>query len=330
MSRLFSSLVVDGLSLKNRIVMPPMASETATEEGMATDETFDYYEKRARGGVGLLIAEHTYVLKGGKRSARQLGIYSGEHVSRLSELVRRVHSYGAAVGIQLTHAGAAARREITGEHPVAPSPVPLPGDETVPLGIPREDIPLLAGAFVEGALRAKAAGFDVIELHGAHGYLLNQFFSPLTNRRTDEYGGSRERRMRFILEVVEAVRSAVGPAMVLFYRLGADDGLPGGLTIDDARYAAPRLVEAGVNVIDVSGGLSGSGRDRLSGQGYFAPLSQAIKEVVEVPVMVAGGITLPHAAEAIIREGKADLVGIGRALLADPNWATKAREVLGS
>ncbi|MDI3281291.1 MAG: NADH:flavin oxidoreductase, partial [Bacillota bacterium] len=160
-----------------------------------------------------------------------------------------------------------------------------------------------------------------------HGYLLNQFFSPLTNRRTDEYGGTRENRLRFPLEVVAAVRQAVGPDYPVFYRFGASDRLPDGLTVEDGRFAAPRLVEAGVDVLDVSGGLCGS-RPAGAPPGYFVPLAEAIKPVVSVPVLVTGGITEPELADRIIREGKADLVGIGRALLADPRWPEKAREVL--
>ncbi len=330
MPGLFSPLLVRALPLKNRVVMPPMATETATEDGIATDRTVAHYERRARAGVGLIIVEHTYVLPNGRRSRRQLGIWRDACVPSLRRLAERIRSGGAAAVIQITHAGAASDRELIGEQPIAPSAVPLPlrGGADVPRAIAREDIPRLVAAFAEGARRAKEAGFDGVELHGAHGFLLNQFYSPLTNTRDDEYGGDRDGRLRFILDVVGAVRRAVGPDMIVLYRLGADDGIPGGLSVDDATYAALRLVEAGVDVIDVSGGLGGSGRDRLSGQGYFAPLSRAVKQAVQVPVIVTGGITLPEAADDIVRRGDADLVGIGRALLADPDWAVKARSAV--
>lgn len=329
MPRLFSTLSLKGLTLDNRIVVPPMASESATADGFATEATFAHYEKLAR-GIGLVIVEHTYVMRGGNRSANQLGIFDDRHVEGLAELVRRVHARGARIAIQITHAGAAARRDVTGMRPIGPSEVPLPGreDEETPAAMTRGDIEALVEAFAVAAERAREAGFDAVELHGAHGYLLNQFLSPLTNKRTDEYGGDLDGRLRLPLEVVRAVRGRLGPDAVLMYRLGADDGIPGGLTIEDGKYAARRLVEAGVDILDISGGLAGSGRDREKRQGYFAPLSSAIKRVVDVPVIVTGGITDPEVADEIVRDGKADLVGVGRALLKDPGWAEKARKVL--
>lgn len=330
MPQLFSPLVVKGLRLDNRIVMPPMASESATADGFATEATFAYYERRAS-GVGLVITEHTYVMRGGKQSAKQLGIFDDRHIEGLAELVRRVHALGARIAIQISHAGAAAKRDITGTRPVGPSEVALPGrraGEETPAAMTSADIEAVIEAFAEAAVRARKAGFDAVELHGAHGYLLNQFLSPLTNRRTDEYGGDLDGRLRLPLEVVRAVRGRLGPDAVLMYRLGADDGIPGGLTIEDGKYAAKRLVAAGIDIVDISGGLAGSGRDREKRQGYFAPISSDIKRVVEVPVIVTGGITDPEVADEIIRDGKADLVGIGRALLKNPTWPENARKVL--
>lgn len=306
-----------------------MASNSGTLEGMPTEATFQYYEDRANQGVGLIMVEHTYVLESGKYRERQLGIHSEGHIGPLSELVRRVHAAGAAVGIQITHAGAATRSSTIGRKPLGPSAIPLSPDHDLPSEIEPGSIPHLIEAFASAARRAAAAGFDMVELHGAHGYLLNQFFSPLTNIRSDEYGGSREGRLRFCLETVKAVRSAVGPEMAVFYRLGADDGIPGGLTVDDACWAAPQLVKAGVDAIDVSGGLGGSSLPGYAGEGYFAPLSKAIKGVVDVPVVVTGGVTTPQAADLLVRQGKADLVGVGRALLADSGWAARAIQALG-
>lgn len=325
---LLSPLSVRNTHLKNRIVMPPMASNSGTLEGMATEATFEYYQERAEQGVGLIIVEHTYVLESGKYRERQLGIYSDDHVGPLSELVHRIHAAGAAVGIQITHSGAATRSSTIGRKPLGPSAIPLSPDHDLPAEIAPSSIPSLIEAFASAARRAAAAGFDMVELHGAHGYLLNQFFSPLTNIRSDEYGGSREGRLRFPLETVEAVRSAVGPNIAVFYRLGADDGVPGGLTVNDACWAAPQLARAGVDAIDVSGGLGGSSLPGYSGEGYFAPLSEAIKGVVNLPVMVTGGVTTPQAADLLVRQGKADLVGVGRALLADSGWAARAIQVL--
>ncbi|MEA4884084.1 MAG: NADH:flavin oxidoreductase [Clostridia bacterium] len=328
MANLFSTLAVKGMSLRNRIVMPPMASETSTTDGFPTESTIDYYQRCARGGVGLIIVEHSYVTKSGRRTAKQVGIWSDEHIAPMASIVKAAHALGVPVCIQITHAGSAASAEVIGQPPVGPSPIPLAPGKDTPVELDVAAIHEIIAAFASAAARAKAAGFDAVELHGAHGYLLNQFLSPITNVRTDEYGGSPERRLRLPLEVVEAARRAVGPDMVLFYRLGASDGVPGGLTAEDAKFAAPRLIKAGIDVIDISGGLAGSGRDKSLGEGYFAPLSQEVKGVVNVPVMATGGITTPSFADSLIREGKADLVGIGRALLADPDWPIRAKRAL--
>lgn len=328
MPGLFDPLEIKGLRLKNRIVMPPMANNQATEEGLVTSELIAHYVERAEGGVALVMVEHSYVVPAGRFNRRQLAITSDAALPGLRELVERVHAAGAAIGLQITHAGSATTTEEAGVQPEAPSPVlhPTVGKE-IPRELTREDLDRIRAAFAEAARRVRAAGFDLVEIHGAHGYLLNQFYSPLTNRRTDEYGGTRENRLRFPLEVVAAVRQAVGPDYPVFYRFGASDRLPDGLTVEDGRFAAPRLVEAGVDVLDISGGLCGS-RPAGAPPGYFVPLAEAIKPVVSVPVLVTGGITEPELADRIIREGKADLVGIGRALLADPRWPEKAREAL--
>lgn len=325
MSTLFSPLTLRSCMVPNRIAMPPMASETGTESGTVTDATIDYYVARARAGVGLVIAEHTYVTCRGRRSRNQLAIYSDNHVPGLTKLADAVKREGSIVGIQITHAGASARGELIGCTPEAPSNVAIPGQSVVPEAISIEAIPDLQKAFVEAAVRARNAGFQMVELHGAHGYLLNEFLSPLTNTRSDGYGGSRDGRLRFALELTEQVREAIGPDTILAYRLGADDGMPGGLTLHDTCWAAPKLVEAGVDFLDISGGLSGSGRGLEAAEGYFTHLSDAIRRVVKVPVMVTGGIVNPSTANAIIESGKADVVGIGRAMLSDAGWAYKAK-----
>jgi 2,4-dienoyl-CoA reductase-like NADH-dependent reductase (Old Yellow Enzyme family) len=192
-----------------------------------------------------------------------------------------------------------------------------------------EEVRNLVRLFGEAARRARRAGFDGVEGHGAHGYLLNQFTSPLTNTRNDEYGSSFEGRIRFPLETVTEVRRAVGSDYLLLYRLGAYDG-EGGVTIAEMQIFARRLVQAGINIIDVSGGLVGPSPDSMTGQGYFLPLAEKIKQAVEVPVIGVGGITDPVFADQAIREGRADLVAVGRALLANPDWALSAKRALGT
>ncbi len=196
----------------------------------------------------------------------------------------------------------------------------------MPREITQTEMSELVKEFAVAARRAKEAGFDMVEVHGAHGYLLSQFLSPYTNRRNDEYGGSLENRLRFPLEVLRAVRAEVGPDFPVFYRLGAEDGIEGGLTLQEGAEAAVILAEAGVDVLDLSGGLLGF---RVkSGEGFFVYMAEKIKPVVNIPVLVTGGIAAPELAESILAEGKADLIGVGRALLANPKWAVEAAQAL--
>jgi 2,4-dienoyl-CoA reductase-like NADH-dependent reductase (Old Yellow Enzyme family) len=199
--------------------------------------------------------------------------------------------------------------------------------EEVPRELSVKEIEEISKAFGAAAARTKEAGFDAVEIHGAHGFLLNEFFSPLTNKRSDQYGGSLVSRMRLPLEVVGEVKRQVGEKYPVFYRLGSDDMTPGGITVEDSKVLAIELVKAGVTLIDVSGGLVGSRPDHLP-PGYFVPQAYAIKKAINVPVIAVGGIKTPELADSIIREGKADLVAIGRALLSDPAWAVKAAQVL--
>jgi len=314
---LLDPLEVKGLTLKNRIVMPPMQTSLATAQGFVTEKLIEHYVRRS-GALGLLIVEHSYVSIDGRLSERQLGIYDDALVPGLEKLSSSVHATGTPVVIQINHAGGSANKEITGIQPVAPSPTGYARELKV------EEIEALVEAFSMAAERAMRAGFDGVEVHGAHGFLLNQFYSPLTNRRRDRYGGSLENRMRFPLEVVERVKEKVRGRLLL-YRLGSDDLDPRGTRIEDSQRFAVKLEEAGVDIIDVSGGLCGGSPLQLQGrQGFFIPQAQRIREVVEVPVIGVGGIRDPEFADELIREGKVDLVAVGRGLLNDPNWAMKA------
>jgi len=318
---LLDLLEVKGLILKNRIVMPPMHTGLATTEGAVTDKLIEHYTRRSK-ALGLLIVEHSYVSLGGRRSERQLGIHRDHLISGLERLSSSVHATGTPIVIQVNHAGGRASMEITGTRPVAPSPIADARELRL------DEIEALTEAFAVAADRAMRAGFDGVELHGAHGYLLNQFFSPLTNRRRDKYGGSLENRMRFPIEVVERVKERVGGRLLL-YRLGSDDLHPGGIRIEDSMKFAGKLEEAGVDIIDVSGGLCGDGSARFQDkQGYFVPQAKKIKEVVNVPVIGVGGITDPKYANKLVKEGQIDLVAVGRALLKDPDWAIKTIKTL--
>jgi NADPH2 dehydrogenase len=260
-SKLLDPVIVGRLSLKNRIVMPPMANDLATTEGEVTQPLITHYARRAA-AVGLVIVEHSYVARDGKLSSRQLGIYEDALIKGLADLAESIHAKGTPVCIQITHAGRRASSSICGGQPVAPSAIPASDSDEVPRQLEKHEIHSLVRLFGEAAQRAFKAGFDGVEVHGAHGFLLNQFTSSLSNRRTDEYGGSFENRIRFPLEVVKEARKAVGSDSSLLYRLGAYDGQERGVTIGECQAFARKLVEAGVNIIDVSGGLIGSSRPK--------------------------------------------------------------------
>ncbi len=329
MPSLSDPLTTDKLVLKNRIVMPPMANDLSGTQGEVTDRHLDHYQSRAAAGVALIIVEHSYIVPEGKMTKKQLGIHDDSLVPGLKRLADTIREAGAKSAIQLTHAGANTSEAVCGCQPVGPSDVALPGRDSAPRPLEIGELKSLVNAYRDAARRAVEAGFDSIEIHGAHGFLLSEFASPYSNHRTDEYGGSLENRMRFPIEVITAVREAAGPGFPLLYRFGASDFLQGGLALDEAQKIAPMLVEAGIDIIDVSGGLCGSRpKDLGDMQGFFVPMAQSIKSVVTVPVIAVGAITDAIFANSVIAEEKADLVAVGRALLKNPNWAREALEQL--
>jgi 2,4-dienoyl-CoA reductase-like NADH-dependent reductase (Old Yellow Enzyme family) len=269
-----------------------------------------------------VIVEHSYVSLEGKLRNKQLGIYDDSLVPGLKKLSSSIQDTDTPTVIQITHGGRTSSIELTGVKPVAPSPS---GDARE---LNLEEINTLTEKFAMATERAIKAGFDGVEVHGAHGFLLNQFFSPITNKRKDEYGGTLENRMRFPLEVVARVKEKIGEKLLL-YRLGSDDLDPSGTQIEDSQKFAVKLEEAGIDIIDVSGGLCGSMPAQLQRTpGYFIPQAEQIKKVVNIPVIGVGGIKDPQYANTLIQEEKVDLVAVGRALLKDPDWAINAVEML--
>jgi NADPH2 dehydrogenase len=329
-ANLLTPISFSGLTLRNRIVMPPMWSGQATPEGHITDKIIEYHRVRAAAGCGLIIVEHAFVHPRGRSSSTQIAVYADEMIAGLSRLAAAIKAEGATAALQISHAGSRIAPGALGPvPPVAPSAVRHPYDPAgeIPEALTTFQIEEIAVSFAAAAGRALAAGFDAVEIHAAHGFLLSQFLSPLTNRRTDEFGGSVENRSRMHLAVLDAVRQHTGKNFPLLVRLGAHDETPGGLELEDACLAAIRLAEEGADLIDVSGGLQGSrgvGKDA----GYFVPYAAAVKARVNIPVMVTGGIREPIHADRIVREGRADLVGIGRAMLDDSEWARKAIAIL--
>ena len=329
MPGLFDPIIIKGLTLKNRIVMPPMATGMATEDGEVTDRHITHYVARAKGGVGLIIIEHTFVAEDGRASKNQLGIYDDKLIPGLKRLIAAIHAEKTKVIIQITHVGAAASRAATGKQPVGASDVMHPKGSEAPHPLTVSEMKALAVKFGEAARRAAAAGADSVELHGAHGFLLCQFLSPLTNTRTDEYGGTLENRLRFPSEVTMAVKKQLGKNMPLFYRFGADDMREGGLTREEGKLAAQQLEKTGVDVLDVSGGIGGDGQKVHTEQGYYVPMAAGVKSVVKVPVIGVGHITEPEYADRIIREGQVDMAAVGRLLLSTPDFPRQAAEKLG-
>lgn len=321
MAGLLDPLKVKDLIFRNRIVMPPMQTGRATVKGAVTDRLINFYVRRSA-ALGLLIVEHSYVSTGGKLSPKQLGMYDDELIDGLERLTGAIHAVDTPVVVQITHAGGIANEKIIGAEPTGPSPTGKSRELT------RNEIEALVKEFAMAADRAVKAGFDGVELHGAHGFLLNQFFSPLFNKRKDEYGGSLENRTRFPLMVVNAVRERVRDKLLL-YRLGADDLAPKGTRVEDSAAFALKLEQSGVDIIDVSGGLCGSEPKQLRNvKGYFIPQAYEIKKTVNAPVIGVGGITEAEHADRLVRDGKVDLVAVGRALWKDPKWAEKALETL--
>ncbi len=329
MPTLLTPLSFSGLTLRNRIVMPPMWSAKATPQGFVTDAIVDYHRVRAAAGCGLVIVEHAFVHPRGRHSGTQLGAYDDTCLEGLTQLAASIRQEGAVACMQLSHAGSRSSKKVSGEQPLAPSAIPNPRErkDNVPEGASLAQIGEVIEAFASAAERARRAGFDAVELHAAHGFLLSQFLSPLTNHRDDAYGGDDERRSRLCVEVLAAARKRVGPGFPVFVRLGAHDEMPGGLTLGAACRVSTRLIAGGAALLDISGGMAGSD-DPGRGPGYFVAYAEAIKKTVGVPVMVAGGISDAAHADAIVRAGQADLVGVGRAMLEDAEWAKKAIEQL--
>lgn len=318
---LLDPLEVKDLIFRNRIVMPPMQTGRATVKGAVTGRLIKFYVRRSA-ALGLLIVEHSFVSASGKLSSKQLGMYDDELIDGLERLTGAIHAVDTPVVVQITHAGGIANEKIIGAEPTSPSATEKSRELT------RNEIEALVEEFAMAADRAVKAGFDGVELHGAHGFLLNQFFSPLFNKRRDEYGGSLENRTRFPLMVVNAVRERVRGKLLL-YRLGADDLAPKGTQVEDSAAFALKLEQNGVDIIDVSGGLCGSEPKQLRNvKGYFIPQAYEIKKAVNAPVIGVGGITEAEHADRLVRDGKVDLVAVGRALWKDPKWAEKASETL--
>jgi 2,4-dienoyl-CoA reductase-like NADH-dependent reductase (Old Yellow Enzyme family) len=340
-SALFSPLRLREVELRNRIVVSPMC-QYSSRDSLPNDWHLVHLGSRAVGGAGLVMAEATAVTPEGRISPDDTGLWSDEHATAWARVARFIRERGAIPGIQLAHAGRKASTDVPwrggrpvgegerGWRPVAPSPIPFDDGHPVPRELSTDDIRGIVGAFRDAARRAEQAGFLVVEIHMAHGYLLHQFLSPLTNRRTDAYGGTLENRLRLPLEVAVAVREAFPVERPVFVRVSATDWVNGGWDLEQAVELARRLRESGTDLIDCSSGGAVPRARVPVGPGYQVPFAAAIRERAQIATGAVGLVTKPAQAEAIIAEGKADVVLLARELLRDPYWPLHAAQALGA
>ena len=335
MNDVFSELDVAGRRLANRVVLPPMATEQAGPEGYPGHETAAWYGSLAASGVALVVVEHSTVAPEGRSSPHQISLATDAHTPGHAAIAAAIHAAGTLCAAQISHAGSNRRAGMPGRC-LGPSAVENPVSHLVPEEMSPDDITSVVRSFGAAAGRVRDAGYDFVEVHCAHGYLLGEFLSPLTNHRTDAYGGTPSARRRLLLEVIEEVRAAVHGDLPIMVRLGVADNPPqlqlyqGGLSLEEGVEAARALDLAGVAILDVSAGMCGSRPPGIAGEAYFRPFAQAVSAAVHTHVVCTGGITLPQTARDVIASGTADLVGVGRAIAADHDWVRKAREALDS
>ena len=333
-------LTIREVTLRNRIAVSPMC-QYSSEDGFANDWHLVHLGSRAVGGAGLVCMEATAVEARGRISAYDMGIWNPGHIEFLARITRFLHSQGAAAGIQLAHAGrkGSTRRPWEsggllaesegGWQPVAPSAVPFRAGDPAPHAVSKAEIHALIDAFRDAAERALRAGFDAVEIHGAHGYLIHEFLSPLSNRRTDEYGGALDNRLRFALEVTEAVRGVWPAHLPLLFRISATDWVPGGWTVDDSVELARRLQSLGVDLVDCSSGGNVADAKIPLGPGYQVPFAERIRRETGMLTGAVGMITTPRQAAEIVQNGQADLVLLAREFLRDPYFPLHAASALG-
>ena len=328
---LFAPLRIGPLELKNRIVMAPMATHYADETGAVTERLKNYYLERARGGVGLIIVESGYIHPLGRGGKRRMGLHEDRLIPGLRGIVDVVHAEGVKISSLLHHAGRQIKVENTrGQYPVSASSLPSGTEAVVPRTLKVQEIEELVEGFGQAARRSLAAGFDAVLIHAAHGYLIHQFLSPLSNIRRDRYGGTFTRRLRFLQEIVLRCQESIGKDFPLMVRISASEFLPGGITLKDGQEISRRLEEWGVKAIHVSGGMHDTVEMEIQPmaipRGCLVHLAEGIKKAVRIPVGTVGRIVDPKMAEEILQLGKADLIAMGRALLADPEFPRKSQE----
>ena len=324
---IFSPLTVKNMTIKNRIVMMPMGTNYGEQNGEMSFLHINYYEQRAKGGTGLIIVENASIdSPQGSNGTTQIRIDHDNYLPRLFKFCENIHRYGTKIAIQINHAGASAISSRINMQPVSASDVPSKEGGEIPRPLSREEILHIVKKYGEAAKRAQTAGFDAVEIHAGHSYLISQFLSPITNKRTDEFGGSVENRTRFCRMVIDEVRKQVGPFFPIMLRLSADELMEGGNTLDDTLEYLDYLQEE-VDIFDVSCGLNGSIQYQIDANylpdGWRSYMAKAVKEKFNKPCISMGNIRDPKVAERILADGDADLIGMGRGLIADPAWVNK-------
>mgnify|MGYP001863544230 FL=1 len=331
LDRLFSPLTINGKTLKNRCVVTPMLMNFCEEDGTCTERFAAYHEAKAKGGFAMIVTENVAVTSVAQGYQWIPGLWKDEHIPGFRDLTDRVHQYDTVIIAQLNHPGRQASEKYAKAQSWAPSAIPDPyHNEEMPHEMTIAEIHKTVEDFGDAALRAKKAGFDGIELHGAHGYMIPEFMSMYTNKRTDEYGGDLTNRMRFALEIIENVRQKCGPDFILGYRLSADERVTGGLTIEDTKAIVPYLDQAGVDYFSISIAVNATDDQMIPSMyyrhGYQADYAKEVKDVTCKPVITVGRINDTRIAESILRSHKADLIGFARQSLTDPETPNKARE----
>ncbi|MBN1328327.1 MAG: FAD-dependent oxidoreductase [Candidatus Heimdallarchaeota archaeon] len=330
--KLLEHITVNQTTVKNRIIMPGMDTNFGDEKGNITEKNLAYYKLRAQGGTGLIIVEATYFDKAGRGTLNMLSIENNSNIKKLKKLAEEIRKYHAVSLVQIYHAGIQSTSFLTGEQIVGPSNIPSKLTGVIPKPLTATMIKKLIDDYATACLRIKKAGFDGVEIHAGHGYLLNQFFSPLFNNRTDEYGGSLENRARLAIEILQAVRQKCGETFIICFRINCDDYIEGGMKVDDMAKIAVMLENAGVDLINVTAGIFDSPYYPVvpfmnQPKGVYADKAAIIKKAVKkVPIAVVGRINTPQIAEEILKEGKADMVTMGRAVIADPFLPEKLRK----
>ena len=324
---IFKPLTIKNMTMKNRIMMTPMGTNYGEQTGEMSFLHIDYYEQRAKGGVGLIMVENASVDSPlGSNGTTQIRIDHDNYMPRFFKLCETIHSYGACIGLQLNHAGASAQSKRTNMQPVSASNIPSKDGGEIPRPLEKDEIYAIVKKYGEAAARAQASGFDCVEIHAGHSYLINQFMSPLMNKRTDEFGGCAENRARFAKLVIEEVRKQVGPMFPIFVRISADEFVEGGNTLEDTLECLQYFQEE-VDVFDVSAALNQTIQYQIDANyledGWRSYMAKAVKEKYQKPCVTMGNIRDPHVADDILGRGDADIIGMGRGLIADPEWVKK-------